>query len=359
MPTQPWNEIIARLPGAHILQTAEWGAFKAGYGWKAHYPIWRDTAGTVCGAALVLERAIPGGFSMLYTPRGPLVDWGDPAAVSIVLDGLHDLAAARRAIFVKMDPEIITGRDDLQAPQPPELAVTRALEEIQRRGWHVSRQPVQFRNTVWLDLNGTEDDWLARMKQKTRYNLRLAQRKGVTVRRGALADLPLLYRMYAETSVRDGFVIRAETYYTTLWSQFLAHGMAQPLIAEVEGQPVAAVVLFFFAGRAWYLHGMSVQAHREKMPNYLLQWEAMRLARERGCVIYDLWGAPDAWDEQDPLWGVYRFKEGLGGQAIRTAGAWDYPARPLLYRLYTNVLPRVLNVMRRSGRARTQREIGA
>lgn len=359
MQNQHWNDTIAHLPGAHILQTAEWGMFKAGYGWQPHHQLWHDRAGNVCGAGLVLERPIPGGFSMLYAPRGPLVDWTNPAAVTAVLDGLHALAVARRAIFVKMDPEIITGREDLQTPQPPEPAIARALEEIQRRGWRFSPQPVQFRNTVWLDLSGTEDDWLARMKQKTRYNLRLAQRKGVTVRSGTELDLPLLYRMYAETSLRDGFVIRPEAYYTTLWRQFMARGMAQPLIAEVEGQPVAAIVLFFFAGRVWYLHGMSVQAHREKMPNYLLQWQAMRLARERGCSIYDLWGAPDSWDEHDPLWGVYRFKEGLGGQTIRTAGAWDYPLRPLLYRLYTNLLPRVLDVMRRSGRARTQREVGA
>jgi lipid II:glycine glycyltransferase (peptidoglycan interpeptide bridge formation enzyme) len=195
------------------------------------------------------------------------------------------------------------------------------------------------------------------MKQKTRYNIRLSERKGVSVRKGDAQDLPLLYRMYAETSVRDGFVIRDEHYYLTLWNSFLQQGLAQPLIAEVEGEPVAGVMIFLFGERAWYLYGMSREAHREKMPSYLLQWEAMRLAKARGCREYDLWGAPDVFDESDSMWGVFRFKEGLGGRVVRTAGAWDYPSRPLLYTLYTRVLPAVLDRMRSRRQARTRQEV--
>ena len=134
-------------------------------------------------------------------------------------------------------------------------------------------------------------------------------------------------------------------------------GMAEPLIAEVEGQPVAGVIVFRFAGRAWYLYGMSRELHREKMPNYLLQWEAMQRAKAAGCLSYDLWGAPDEFNEADPLWGVYRFKEGLGGQVVRTIGAWDLPVSPLLYRLYTRTLPRLLDVARRGGRTRTRQSV--
>ncbi len=177
------------------------------------------------------------------------------------------------------------------------------------------------------------------------------------MRAGTEADLPGLYRMYAETSVRDGFVIRSEEYYLELWRRFLERGMAEPLIAEVEGEAVAGIFPFYFARRAWYLFGMSRQAHREKMPNYLLQWEAMRRAKARGCTQYDLWGAPDVFDESDAMWGVFRFKEGLGGQVVRTAGAWDYPSRPAAYVLYTRVLPRALDIMRRRGRERTKQVV--
>jgi lipid II:glycine glycyltransferase (peptidoglycan interpeptide bridge formation enzyme) len=163
--------------------------------------------------------------------------------------------------------------------------------------------------------------------------------------------------MYAETSVRDGFVIRSEDYYRQVWGDFHRAGMADLLIAEVDGEPVAGLILFSFGGRAWYLYGMSRDLHRDKMPNYLLQWEAMKQAKARGCRIYDLWGAPDDFNTQDSMWGVYRFKEGLGGQVIRTAGAWDYPARRILYPLYTRLLPAILSWMRRRGKERTRREV--
>ncbi len=234
-------------------------------------------------------------------------------------------------------------------------------------GWRFSQDQIQFRNTVLVDLTSPEDELLGRMKQKTRYNIRLAQKKGVTVRTAGVDDLPLLYRMYAETSVRDGFLIREEGYYQTVWQGFkgvppLADAQqpfTETLIAEVDGDPLAAVSLFYFAGQAIYLFGMSREAHREKMPNYLLQWEAMRRAKSVGCRIYNLWGAPDEFRESDGLWGVFRFKEGLGGVVSRTIGAWDFTPNPLLYKMYTEVLPRVMDIMRLRGKAKTKQSIGS
>lgn len=353
-----WNEAVAGLPGAHILQTWEWAQFKSQYGWEPLPQVWRDDAGVVRAAAMVLRRAAPGGLSVLYAPRGPLVDWGDAHWRGKVLSDLQLLARKQKAIFLKMDPELITGEaNPAGAEIRPERNGEQVLAELKGGGWRLSSEQIQFRNTVILDLHEDEDAWLAKMKQKTRYNIRLAERKGVRVRVGVEEDLPGLYRMYAETSVRDGFVIRDEMYYLTLWRSFMKQGFAEPLIAEVDGEPVAAIILFLFAEKAWYLYGMSRDAHREKMPNYLLQWEAMRQAKARGCTQYDLWGAPDVFDESDSMWGVFRFKEGLGGRVVCTAGAWDFPSRRLLYVLYTNVLPRVLDLMRRRGRARTRQEV--
>jgi lipid II:glycine glycyltransferase (peptidoglycan interpeptide bridge formation enzyme) len=199
-----------------------------------------------------------------------------------------------------------------------------------------------------LDLTRDLDEILAAMKSKWRYNIRLAGRKGVTVGHGQPTDLPLLYQMYAETATRDGFVIRPEEYYRDAWGSFIEAGLAQPLIAEVEGEAVAMVIIFRFAERAWYMYGASRDAHREKMPNHLLQWEAMLWAREQGCTIYDMWGAPDVLDESDPMWGVYRFKQGFGGEFVEHIGAWDFPVSQLGYWLYTSVMPRVLDTMRRA-----------
>jgi lipid II:glycine glycyltransferase (peptidoglycan interpeptide bridge formation enzyme) len=102
---------------------------------------------------------------------------------------------------------------------------------------------------------------------------------------------------------------------------------------------------------------MSRAVHREKMPNYQLQWEAMHLAQAHGVQQYDLWGAPDVFDESDSMWGVFRFKDGLGAEVVRTLGAWDYTPRPLLYALYTQVLPKILSMMRRRGKERTRQEV--
>jgi len=177
------------------------------------------------------------------------------------------------------------------------------------------------------------------------------------VRCAVSGELGLLYQMYAETALRDGFVIRPEEYYRAVWSEFMQKGLCTPLLAEVEGRAVAGLVLFVFAGRAWYLYGMSREERRELMPNYLLQWEAMRRAKAAGASSYDLWGAPDEFTQSDAMWGVFRFKEGLGGKVVRTLGAWDYPSRPAIYHLYTRVLPRVLDLMRRRGRERIRREV--
>jgi peptidoglycan pentaglycine glycine transferase (the first glycine) len=360
-----WNSTISSLPGANILQTWEWAQLKAANGWAAQPKVWQDEQGRITAAAMILRRQVKVGgiaapLSVLYIPRGPLLAWGDVGLRRRVLDDLQSLARQSGAIFIKMDPEIRLGTgvagEDGAVDDPQGLA---AQADLTQRGWRFSLEQIQFRNTLILDVSQDEEVMLARMKQKARYNLRLAQRKGVHVRRGTDADYDLLYRMYAETAVRDGFVIRAENYYRTVWEKFSQAGMCFPLIAEVEGEAVAGLVLFVFAGRAWYLYGMSREAHREKMPNYLLQWEAMRLAHDLGAQEYDLWGAPDTFDETDSMWGVYRFKEGLGGMVIRTPGAWDYTSRSTAYTFYTRLLPRILDIMRRRGKERTRREVGA
>ncbi len=359
-----WNNLIFDLPAAHILQTRQWADIKARHGWRPLPQIWRDDNGRIKAAAMVLERSLKvGGFSdvvrVMYVPRGPLLDWRDEKWGIQVISDLEKLAQRRRAIFIKIDPEVVVGRGIPQTEEAIEDGYGQnVVDWLQQRKWRFSPEQIQFRNTVWLDLSGTEEEWLARMKQKSRYNLRLAQRKGVKVQLGSMQDLPLLYRMYAETSLRDGFTIRNEDYYLTVWREFLEADMAEVLLAEVEGEVVAGLVLFFFAGRAWYLYGMSRNVHRDKMPNYPLQWEAMRRAKARGCQVYDLWGAPDEFNEQDRMWGVFRFKQGLGGEVIRTIGAWDYPARPLMYALYLQVLPRLLSWMRRRGEEQTRREVG-
>jgi peptidoglycan pentaglycine glycine transferase (the first glycine) len=123
--------------------------------------------------------------------------------------------------------------------------------------------------------------------------------------------------------------------------------LARLFLAEHEGQVLAGLLLFHFGDKVWYMYGASSNDKRHLMPNHLLQWEAIRWAKAQGCGLYDMWGAPDALDENDPLWGVYRFKAGLGGRFAPHVGAYDYPVSPLLYRLYQVIMPRYLDFLRR------------
>jgi lipid II:glycine glycyltransferase (peptidoglycan interpeptide bridge formation enzyme) len=391
-----WNSLVATLPNPHFLQTHEWAQVKAKYGWSPLYAVWDangkwkvksapdqfSTLHSPVAAALILKRQIlRKGFaarlSVLYSPKGPLLDWTDEPLRNRVLNDLQSFAGKQGAIFLKMDPDVVLGTG---VPAGADDVIDHngrsVVSELERRGWRYSSDQIQFKNTVLIDLSPSEEQLLARMKQKTRYNIRLAGKKGLALRIGTSDDFDMLYKMYADTSVRDGFVIRDEAYYKTVWQTFLAaanspisnlHSLVnnsqlpftEPLIAEVEGEPVAAIFVFYFAGRAYYVYGMSRDVHREKMPAYLLQWEAMKRAKAKGCLIYDLWGAPDAFDESDSMWGVYRFKEGLGGEVVRTLGAWDFAPNWFWYKLYSELIPRVLDVMRSRGKARTRQSLGA
>ncbi|NCP86527.1 peptidoglycan bridge formation glycyltransferase FemA/FemB family protein [bacterium] len=395
----PWNNLLTRLPNPHFLQTWEWAQVKAQGGWQPIYLTWDEKQFSVISnplseiengtrpakpeieaAALVLKKKLPAAglaarLCLLYCPKGPNLDWSDVPLRTRVLADLERFARQQGAIFLKLDPDVRLGTGipatESESADPAGAAIR---AELLRRGWRFSADQIQFRNTVLLPVSASDEEMLARMKQKTRYNLRLAAKKGVRVRVGGEKDWPLLYKMYAETAARDGFVIRDENYYRTVWKLFsgspveqlqpenrkteqpAAAPLAEPLIAEVDGEAVAAIFLFAFAGRAYYVYGMSRTAHREKMPAYLLQWEALQWARAQGCAVYDLWGAPDVFDESDSMWGVFRFKEGLGGTVVRTLGAWDFVPNPLWYALYIKVVPMLLAVMRLMGKAQAGRK---
>jgi lipid II:glycine glycyltransferase (peptidoglycan interpeptide bridge formation enzyme) len=327
-----WNAVLAALPCRHVLQSWEWGQFKGRWGWTPRYFLNEEHT----AAALVLRRTFsPLKLNILYVPKGPALDYADSALVDQVLADLVAIATRDRAIFVKIDPDL---------GQP-------ARSVLVDRGWRYSAEQIQFRNTMLVDLTRSEHELLAAMKPKTRYNVRLAQKKGVEVRTGDMNDLDQLYQLYAETAQRDGFIIRPIDYYRDAWGSFICSGLALPLIAAVDGQAVAGLILFRFADRAWYMYGMSSGLHREKMPNHLLQWEGMRWAKAQGCTVYDLWGAPDELNERDSLWGVYKFKEGLGADFAPHAGAHDFVVSRPGYWLYTQAMPRVLDVMRKRHRA--------
>ena len=329
---EQWNGALLALPAPHALQTWEWGQVKRRHNWVPTRLLWQQD-GQVLAAAQVLRRPVPRTpWGISYAPKGPILDDLDDALVAQVLSSLEHHARKTRSITLKIDP-------DTNHPQ--------VQQQLLARGWRYSREQIQFRNTGLIDLTLGEQDLLMAMKSKTRYNIRLAGRKGVQVRSGTVAEIPLFYEMYAETGQRDGFLIRPLDYYQDAWQVFLDAGMGHMLLAEVQDEVVAGMILFRFGERAWYMYGASTGKHRNRMPSYALQWEAIRWTKSVGCTTYDLWGAPDELDESDSMWGVWRFKAGLGAVFTPHLGAYDYAPSRLLYWVYSGALPRYVALLRR------------
>jgi lipid II:glycine glycyltransferase (peptidoglycan interpeptide bridge formation enzyme) len=256
--------------------------------------------------------------------------------VTALIHALHDACRRQHAIFLKVEPDW------------PEATDTRRWLEAQ--GFVASAETVQPRRTVIVDLTVSEDDILAQMKSKTRYNIRLAQRKGVVVRQGTAEDLPLFHQLLQVTGQRAGFGVHTLAYHTQAWQLFAARETVALFLADHEDTTLAAIMVFVWGKTAYYMYGGSSDEERQRMPTYLLQWEAMRWARTRGCETYDLWGIPDV-DENEVgpdvaaaeetgvlstgLGGLYRFKRGFGGREVRYVGAYDYAYNRLLYSLLT------------------------
>ncbi|NPV07564.1 MAG: peptidoglycan bridge formation glycyltransferase FemA/FemB family protein [Anaerolineae bacterium] len=318
-----WNSRLQHLPGASLLQTTQWGQLKSEFGWQAL----RHESGA--GMAQVLFRHTPIG-RLAYVPLGPVCR--SPSRLPVMIEELHRLCRSRGAFALKLEPNF--------RHNDPAVVLLRSL------GFRPAFQSVQPRSTAVVDISAGEEEALARMKPKTRYNIRLAERRGVQVRQGTADDLETFARLMEETSRRDGFGVHPPRYYRRAYELFAPEGMARLFVAEYRSEPLAAVMVFAFAGVAHYLYGASSDRHRNLMPNYALQWHALRWARECGCHHYDLWGVPDEVGQNpaayldvevptgEGLWGVWRFKRGFGVEVVRRAGAWDYVYDRLAYRAY-------------------------
>ena len=335
LPDADWDAFVERRADGHVLQTSAWAKLKSRFGWSAGRVAVLDREQAVAGATVLFRRLPLGLGAIAYVPKGPLVDWDNAPLVSALFDGLDTLCRAHRACVLKLEPD---------SKESSSFALC-SSSFVPRSGPSSFVQP---RRTILLDLAKTEDELLAAMHQKTRYNIRLAARKGVIVRAGTTDDLPAFNMLMQATGERDGFGVHSAEYYRAAFELFVPHDWARLFVADIVDAspsvgPVAAIMVFAFGSKAWYMYGASSNEHRERMPNHALQWEAIRWAKSRGCATYDLWGVPDEdgatlearyLERDDGLWGVYRFKRGFGGRLVRYVGAFDHVYNPLLYRAY-------------------------
>lgn len=318
-----WNQFLASHPHAHLLQTGEWGELKSAFGWKPVRIVNREAG------VQILFRRLPLGVTIGYIPKANphLSLWPE----------IDSACKQNRAIFLKLEPDLW---DDQKFAVP-------AMNRVAGTNLKFEPSPhnIQPPRTILVDLQASEAEILARMKQKTRYNIRLAEKKGVTVR--AWNEIEAFHRMMLVTGGRDGFGVHSRDYYQRAYDLLHPRELGEVLVAEYEGKPLAALFVARQGRRAYYLYGASTDEERNRMPTYLLQWEAMRWAKARGCEEYDLWGIPDE-DEptleahfesrREGLWGVYRFKRGFGGELKRAVQAMDRVYHPWLYWAYLRFL---------------------
>jgi lipid II:glycine glycyltransferase (peptidoglycan interpeptide bridge formation enzyme) len=321
-------ELASCVGARSFLQSALWGRFKARFGWTplAFSLDW----GAGAAPLLVLRRRLGPGFSFAYIPWGPELPenfFTSDEEKKIRLEEIALLLSAhlpRQTVFIRFDPPWYA--QGAASPPPIGAPFVRAGADIQPP------------DSVLLDLSLSDDGLLAQMKPKWRYNIGLAAKKGVRVEevKDLGAGLDIFYALYTSTARRDRIAIHSLDYYKTLFeeSEKEQDTTLRLYLARHEGEPIAAIITLFRGETGTYLYGASAGHKRNLMAPYALQWQAMKDAKAFGCVCYDLFGIAPSDDPAHPMAGLYRFKTGFGGVIIHRPGSWDYPHRPLLYRLF-------------------------
>lgn len=327
---ETWNTFVSEHRHGHLLQSWQWGELKATSGWSPVRLALYDED-RIVAAAQVLRRTAPHmplrTGHLAYLPKGPIIDWSNDVLCDTFTRALNDYLKQHGALA--LDIEVGFETDDTEDASLRERL--KALQPV---------RAVQPRRTILLDLTPDESTLLAQMKEKWRYNVRLATRKGVTVRVAETeADVRAWYSLLQTTSERDIFGIHTLDYYLHAWRLLTPDGQARLLLAEHEGQLLAGIFVSLFARQAIYLYGASSNEQRHMMPNYALQWEAIRWAKQCGATSYDFWGIPETDAEDEAMAGVYRFKQGWGGHVVQFPGCYRQVYRPLTMKLAERFLP--------------------
>ncbi len=331
---ETFNTFIASHDKGHVLQSWEWGEVKARGGWQPLRLVVREDDDTIIAAISLLKRPLPLKMgSLFYAPRGPVMDIGRQDVWEVLFNAVAKVAKEHNALFCKIDPDVPSS-DELWAKRIKSAGFVpcdngEGFEGIQPR--HVFR----------LDINPDEETLLANLHQKTRYNLRLAEKKGVEVKAGASrGELPDFYRLLSETAERDRFLIRPYSYYEHFYDYLVPAGLGELFMVYYENEPVAGALAFKMGKKAWYIYGASSNAHRNVMPNYLMQWRMIQWAKACGCTMYDFRGVPGDVPPEHPLYGLVKFKKGFGGDYVHFIGEYDLPYRRGTYGFYRWLEPK-------------------
>lgn len=325
------DRFIYSHENSHFMQTSAWAQVKTFWDWRGITVKQRDR---ITATMLVLIRPLPLGFSLLYVPRGPVCDRNSHEIWDELMEALKRLARQEHALLIHMDPDEPDSNEAFRS-----MMLQLGFIEKADDGFGNIQPQYVFR----LPLKGrTQEDVFHAFCAKTRYNIGLSLRKGVTVREYSGADripdfiLQNFYSLMQTTGERDHFYIRGLDYFKALMNAL--QNDAKIYLAYLHGQPIAGAIEVFCGNKAWYLYGASSNEHRNVMPNYLLQWLMIQEAMERGCELYDFRGVPGNVSEDNPLYGLYRFKKGFSGTYTKFTGLFSYKFRPILSAMFEWVM---------------------
>ena len=314
-------EFNQKHPKGHFLQSPEWAKLKSE--WKNEVVLSEDKDGNINGAMSILIRKVPYiNSSIMYSPRGPVCDIHDKETFQELVDGAKELAKKYNAFIFRVDPDIPDNDEEFKKIAQE---VGFKLKEDVKDFNEVIQPRYVFRLNV---KDKTEEELLKSFHEKTRYNIRLAGRKGVTIRDGNREDLKDFYKIMQETGNRDNFLIRPLEYFEKMYD-CMGKDYLRVIMADYNGKPISGAIAIYYGNKVWYLYGASSNENRNVMPNYLVQWEMIKWALEKKCDIYDFRGVSGHVDEHHPQYGIYKFKKGFNGDFVEFVGELYMVFKPL------------------------------
>ena len=324
---QEYKKFLETNERCNFQQSLEWAEVKKP-NWKPEVILAEDENKNIIGSLCVWIRKMPIFGNMMYASRGPVCDIHDIKVMKQLTDGAKELAKKYNAFVLRIEPDILKEDQDFR-------------NIITNLGYQIKDDAKDFKDEIQprfvfrLDIKDkTEEEVMAGFHQKWRYNIRLAGRKGVVIKEGTREDLKDFHKIMIETGNRDGFITRPLEYFEKMYDNMVPGGHMKLLMAYYDGKPISGVIPIFYGNKTWYLYGASSNQHRNLMPNYLLQWEMIKMAIARHDDIYDFRGVSGVVDENHPQYGLYRFKKGFGATFTEFIGEVYIPFKPLTYKLY-------------------------
>lgn len=392
-----YNLFNEKHPNGHALQSVEWGDFKSKGEWTKELVGLEDAKGQLQACAMLLRRKVPVlSRYILYAPRGYVLDYNNESLLKEFTKNLKQYAKKTKAIFVKIDPCIIykerTIDGDIREDGIDNSQLIASIKNMgyAHKGTTLDFEGIQPRFVFKLDVDKEKDDLFKSFHHKTRYNIRLAEKKGIEIYEGNIDDLKEFERIMRVTGARDGFITRPLKYFQEMYESMEKQGKMKLFMAKYnvkkaleksmadlekeqnskkpnedrinklereipemkelaknneDGIIVSGAIVLLNGAKSWYLYGASDNLYRNLMPNYLLQWKMIQYSMDQGCTLYDFRGISGNLDPDHHLYGLYRFKRGFNGDFVEYIGEFDLVVSKFYYHLWEFWVPKIKKIV--------------